>query len=157
MAAMEGSRPLLVEIQALVTPSYLQVPRRLTTGVEPARLLQVIAVLERRGGLSFSGHDVYVSVAGGVRVAEPGVDLPLAVALSSALKDRAVPLDVVAFGEVALTGLVRPVAHTESRAREAARQGLTRLVAAVPPGVGLPDGVQRSPVTSVADLVGLIT
>jgi DNA repair protein RadA/Sms len=156
MAAMEGSRPLLVEIQALVTPTYLQVPRRLATGVDTGRLLQVIAVLERRGGLSFSGHDVYVSVAGGVRVAEPAVDLPLAVALSSALADRAVPLDVVAFGEVALTGLVRPVAHTEARAREAARQGLTKLVASVPAGVTLPAGVDRSPVTGVSDLVGLI-
>jgi DNA repair protein RadA/Sms len=116
----------------------------------------VVAVLERRGGLSFSGYDVYVSVAGGVRVAEPAIDLPLAVALASALKDRAVPLDVVAFGEVALTGLVRPVAHTEARAREAARQGLTRLVASVPAGVTLPDGVRRSPVTGVSDLVGLV-
>jgi DNA repair protein RadA/Sms len=156
MAAMEGSRPLLVEIQALVTPSYLQVPRRLATGIDTGRLLQVIAVLERRGGLSFSGHDVYVSVAGGVRVAEPAVDLPLAIALASALKDRAVPLDVVAFGEVALTGIVRPVAHTEARAREAARQGLTRLVASVPAGVTLPDGVRRSPVTDVSGLVGLV-
>jgi DNA repair protein RadA/Sms len=156
MAAMEGSRPLLVEIQALVTPTYLQVPRRLATGVDTGRLLQVIAVLERRGGLSFSGYDVYVSVAGGVRVAEPAIDLPLAVALASALKDRAVPLDVVAFGEVALTGLVRPVAHTEARAREAARQGLTRLVASVPASVTLPDGVRRSPVTGVSDLVGLV-
>lgn len=156
MAAMEGSRPLLVEIQALVTPTYLQVPRRLATGVESGRLLQVIAVLERRGGLSFSGHDVYVSVAGGVRVAEPAVDLPLAVALASALKDRAVPLDVVAFGEVALTGLVRPVAHTEARSREAARHGLTRLVASVPASVTLPRGVRRSPVTDVSSLVGLV-
>lgn len=156
MAAMEGSRPLLVEIQALVTPTYLQVPRRLATGVDTGRLLQVIAVLERRGGLSFSGYDVYVSVAGGVRVGEPAIDLPLAVALASALKDRTVPLDVVAFGEVALTGLVRPVAHTEARAREAARQGLTRLIASVPASVTLPDGVRRSPVTGVSDLVGLI-
>jgi len=156
MATMEGSRPLLVEIQALVTPTYLQVPRRLATGIEAGRLLQVIAVLERRGGVSFSGYDVYVSVAGGVRVAEPAVDLPLAVALASALKDRAVPLDVVAFGEIALTGLVRPVAHTEARAREAARQGLTRLVASVPASVTLPAGVQHSTVASVTDLVGLV-
>ncbi len=90
MAAMEGTRPLLVEIQALVTPSYLPAPRRLATGVDSARLLQVIAVLERRAGLSFAGQDVYVSVVGGIRIAEPAVDLPLALALASALKD--VPL-----------------------------------------------------------------
>ncbi len=156
MATMEGSRPLLVEIQALVTPTHLQVPRRLATGVDTGRLLQVIAVLERRGGLSFSGHDVYVSVAGGVRVAEPAVDLPLAVALASALKDTAVPLDVVSFGEVALTGVVRPVSQSEARIREAARQGLTTLVAPVPASVVLPNDVRRSRVESVGDLVGLL-
>ena len=100
MAAVEGSRPLLVEIQALVTPSYLPAPRRLATGVETARLLQVVAVLERRCGLSFAGQDVLVSVAGGLRIAEPAVDLPLAMALASALRDTAVGLDVAAFGEV---------------------------------------------------------
>lgn len=156
MATMEGSRPLLVEIQALVTPTYLQVPRRLATGLDTGRLLQVIAVLERRGGLSFSGHDVYVSVAGGVRVTEPAVDLPLAVALASALEDRAVPLDVVAFGEVALTGAVRPVSHSEARVREASRQGLTTFVGQVPAGVPLPEGVRRSAVDDVAGLVGLL-
>jgi len=156
MAAMEGSRPLLVEVQALVTPSYLQAPRRLATGVESARLLQVIAVLERRAGLSFSGHDVHVSVAGGVKVLEPAVDLPLAVALASALADRAVPLDVVAFGEVALTGVVRPAPHASLRVREGARQGLTTVVASLPEGFAAPGGVRRSEVSSVADLAGLL-
>jgi DNA repair protein RadA/Sms len=156
MPAMEGSRPLLVEVQALVTPSYLQMPRRLATGVDTARLLQVIAVLERRADLSFSGHDVYVSIAGGVRVAEPAVDLPLAVALASALADRAVPRDVAAFGEVALTGTVRPVSHGEARAREAVAQGFTTLVATFPSSVTLPPGARRSVVSTVADLAGLL-
>ncbi len=89
MPTMEGTRPLLVEIQALVTPSFLPSPRRLATGVETARLLQVLAVLERRAGQSFAGQDVYVSVAGGIRVAEPAVDLPLALALASAARDDA--------------------------------------------------------------------
>ena len=156
MATMEGSRPLLVEVQALVTPSYLQVPRRLSTGIETARLLQVIAVLERRAGLSFSGHDVHVSVAGGVKVLEPAVDLPLAVALASALADRAVPLDVVAFGEVALTGVVRPAPHTSLRVREASRQGLFTIVATLPEGFVAPDDVRRSEVSSVADLAAIL-
>ncbi len=156
MAAMEGSRPLLVEVQALVTPSYLQVPRRLATGLDTARLLQVIAVLERRAGLAFSAHDVYVSIAGGVRVAEPAVDLPLAVALASALADRAVPLEVAAFGEVALTGAIRPVSHGETRSKEAARQGLTTIVASLPLSVTLPPGARRSAVSTVADLAGLL-
>ena len=120
---MEGSRPLLVEIQALVTPSYLPTPRRLATGVDTARLLQVLAVLERRAGLSFAGQDVYVSVAGGMRVAEPAVDLPLALALASALEDVPLPLDVAAFGELGLTGQVRPVSQAGARMREAARLG----------------------------------
>jgi len=132
MAAMEGTRPLLVELQALVTPSYLPSPRRLATGVETARLLQVLAVLERRAGLSFAGKDVYVSVAGGLRVLEPAVDLPLALALASALGDFVIPLDVAAFGEIGLTGQVRPVAHAAARVREATRMGIGRVMGAAP-------------------------
>lgn len=130
MAAVEGSRPLLVEIQALVTPSYLPSPRRLATGIEGARLLQVVAVLERRAGLSFAGQDVHVAVVGGLRITEPAVDLPLALALSSALRDVAVPLDVAAFGEIGLTGHVRAVAQAAARMREADRFGLKRVMAA---------------------------
>ena len=91
MVTMEGTRPLLVEIQALVSPSYLPAPRRLATGIETARLIQVVAVLERRAGLAFSGHDVIVSVVGGMRLSEPAVDLPLALALASALCDVPIP------------------------------------------------------------------
>jgi len=141
MAAVEGSRPLLVEIQALVTPSYLPAPRRLATGIETARLLQVVAVLERRCGMSFAGQDVLVSVAGGLRIAEPAVDLPLAMALASALRDVAVPLDIVAFGEVGLTGHVRPVSHASARIREAERFGFGRVFGAAGPAFpSAPDG-----------------
>lgn len=130
LVAMEGSRPLLVEIQALVTPSYLPAPRRLGTGIDAARLLQVVAVLERRAGLSFAGLDVLVSVAGGLRVVEPALDLPLALALASAMRDRPLALDVAAFGELGLTGHVRPVSQATARAREARRLGMTTVVAA---------------------------
>ncbi len=157
MAAMEGSRPLLLEVQALVTPSYLQVPRRLATGIDLARLLQVIAVLERRADVSFAGFDVYVSVAGGVRVSEPAVDVPLALALISARKDVALASDVVAFGEIGLTGKVRPVAHAESRLREAARQGLTRAAAMLPSSVGTVPGIASLDVRSVSDLLALVS
>lgn len=133
MPAVEGSRPLLVEIQALVTPSYLPAPRRSATGIESARLLQVVAVLERRAGLSFAGQDVLVSVAGGMRVAEPAADLPLAIALASALRDVPVALDVAAFGELGLTGHVRTVSQAPARVREAKRFGLERTVGAAPP------------------------
>ena len=123
MATMEGSRPLLVEVQALVTPTYLQVPRRLSVGIDSARLLQVLAILERRADIGLGSYDVYVSVAAGVRVSEPAVDLPLALALASSRTDRALPADSVSFGEVGLTGDVRGVPHAQARLREAARMG----------------------------------
>jgi len=156
MAAVEGSRPLLVEIQALVTPSYLAVPRRLATGVETARLLQVVAVLERRCGLSFAGQDVLVSVAGGLRIAEPAVDLPLAMALASALRDTAVGLDVAAFGEVGLTGHVRPVSHAAARLREAERFGLKRVVGASVPSLSGVAADALVPVKLLSDALGMV-
>ncbi len=156
MAAVEGSRPLLVEIQALVTPSYLPAPRRLATGVETARLLQVVAVLERRCGLSFAGQDVLVSVAGGLRIAEPAVDLPLAMALASALRDVPVGLDVAAFGEVGLTGHVRPVSHAAARLREAERFGLKRVVGASVPSLTGADAGALLPVKLLSDALGKV-
>lgn len=140
MAAVEGTRPLLVEIQALVTPSYLPAPRRLATGLDTARLLQVIAVLERRAGVSFAGMDVIVTVAGGLRIAEPAIDLPLALALVSASRDEPVPLDLAAFGEIGLTGHVRPVPQTLARVNEAHRFGMTRVLSATPSS--LPEGAE---------------
>lgn len=142
MAAAEGSRPLLVEVQALVTPSYLPAPRRLATGIDATRLLQVIAVLERRAGLSFAGKDVLVSVAGGIRIGEPAVDLPMALALGSALQDVPMPQRVASFGEIGLTGHVRPVAHAAARLREASRFGLDTVLAAAPSG-STADGIRK--------------
>jgi len=151
MAAVEGSRPLLVEIQALVTPSYLPAPRRLATGIETPRLLQVVAVLERRCGLSFAGQDVLVSVAGGLRIAEPAVDLPLAMALASALRDIPVPLDMAAFGEVGLTGHVRPVSHGSARLREVERFGLARVVGSAMPSLSAADAGALLPVKLLSE------
>lgn len=142
MATMEGTRPLLVEVQALVTPSYLQMPRRLAVGVETPRVLQDMAILERRAGISLGSHDVYVSVVGGVRVSEPAVDLPLALAIASALKDRPIGDGVVVFGEVGLTGDVRSVPHSEARMREAARMGFADVLA--PASAGSAGGGLRS-------------
>ena len=156
MAAMEGTRPLLVEIQALVTPSYLPAPRRLATGIETARLLQVLAVLERRAGLSFVGQDVYVSVAGGLRVIEPAVDLPLALALASALKDTPVPLDVAAFGELGLTGHVRPVSQASARVREAARFGMNRVLGVAPVAFDAADASSLVRVETLSDAVAVL-
>jgi DNA repair protein RadA/Sms len=150
MAAMEGSRPVLLEIQALVSPSYIQVPRRLATGIDTSRLLQVLAVLERRAGHSFGGQDVYVSVAGGARVIEPALDLPLALALASALSDSAVPDDVVAFGEIGLTGRVRAVGHSEARLREASRQGFATAISKSVSSAAI-DGIALRAVTTVEE------
>jgi DNA repair protein RadA/Sms len=156
MAAMEGTRPLLVEIQALVTPSYLPAPRRLANGIETARLLQVLAVLERRAGLSFSGQDVYVSVAGGLRVVEPAVDVPLALALASALKDRAVPLDVAAFGELGLTGQVRPVSQAAVRLKEATRLGMRRVFGHAPASLEDADAPGLARVSTVSEALAIL-
>lgn len=129
-ATIEGTRAMLVEIQALVSRSFLQAPRRLAVGLETGRLLQTIAVLERRAGCSFVGHDVFVSVAGGVRLSEPAADLPLALALASALVDTPLPPGMVSFGEVGLTGEVRPVPRTAERLREASAMGFATAIGA---------------------------
>ena len=156
MAAMEGTRPLLVEVQALVTPSYLPAPRRLANGIDTARLLQVLAVLERRAGLSFAGQDVYASVAGGLRILEPAVDLPLALALASALKDRPIPLDVAAFGELGLTGQVRPVAQAAARLKEATRLGMRRVLGHAPASLDSADAAGLVRVVTASDALDLL-
>jgi DNA repair protein RadA/Sms len=130
-AGVEGSRPVLVEIQALAAPSALGTPRRAVVGWDSARLAMILAVLETRCGLSFAGRDVYLSVAGGLRITEPAADLAVAAALISALADEPLPRDSVAFGEVALSGEVRPAGRTELRLKEAAKLGFTN--AFVPP------------------------
>jgi DNA repair protein RadA/Sms len=136
LAAMEGSRPLLVEVQALVADSELEQPRRVVSGLDRNRLALVLAVLGRHGGIGTGGCDVFVNVVGGVRVDEPGIDLAIALAVASAA--RGVPLNGAevcgCFGELGLTGELRWVGHPERRLQEAARHGLQRVVA--PPGSG---------------------
>ncbi|MEO1274922.1 MAG: DNA repair protein RadA [Pseudomonadota bacterium] len=122
-AGIEGTRPLLVEIQALVAPSPLATPRRSVVGWDGARLAMILAVLEARCGLSFAGFDVYLNVAGGLRIAEPAADLAVAAALVSARQDHPLPGEVALWGEIALSGALRPVAQAEARAREALKLG----------------------------------
>lgn len=124
---VEGRRPVLVEVQALVSPSSVPQPRRSVRGLQPARVHQLLAVMERHAGLGFSAHEVYVNVVGGIQVSEPGADLPVALALASSLLDR--PLGSLAsWGEIGLTGEVRPVAHERRRREESARLGIERVV-----------------------------
>jgi DNA repair protein RadA/Sms len=127
-AGMEGTRPILVEIQALVAPSLLGTPRRAVVGWDPNRLAMLLAVLEARCGVRLGSHDVYLNVAGGLRLQEPAADLAAAAALISSLTGNPSPEDTVYFGEVSLTGAVRAVGHRDQRLKEAAKLGFARAV-----------------------------
>ncbi len=123
VASLEGSRPLLVEVQALVAPTHFANPQRVAQGVDVRRLAVVIAVLEKRAGLSLAGSDVFVNVAGGIRLEEPAADLGLGLALASSFRDTPLPPDLVAVGEVGLGGELRPVPQMDRRLEEAMRLG----------------------------------
>ncbi len=153
-AGIEGSRPLLVEIQALVAPTSLGTPRRAVVGWDPSRLAMVLAVLEAHCGIKLSGHDVYLNVAGGLRIQEPAADLAAAAALVSSLAHAPLPADAVYFGEVSLSGAVRPVAQAAARLKEAAKLGFARAV--IPPSAagegGSELGLTLMPVPSLSHL-----
>jgi DNA repair protein RadA/Sms len=127
-AGIEGTRPVLVELQALVAPTSLGTPRRAVVGWDPSRLSMVLAVLEAHCGVKLSGHDVYLNVAGGLRIQEPAADMAAAAALVSSLVNAPLPVDAVYFGEISLSGAVRPVAQTSARLKEAAKLGFGRAV-----------------------------
>jgi len=150
-AGMEGTRPLLVEIQALVAPTALGTPRRAVVGWDPARLSMVVAVLEAHAGLKLGMHDIYLNVAGGMRVSEPACDLAAAAALVSSLSGAALPADSVYFGELGLSGAVRPVSQAPTRMKEAAKLGFSTAV--IPALRGEADG--GTPLRS--NVVGHIT
>jgi DNA repair protein RadA/Sms len=126
---LEGSRPLLLEIQALVAPTDLAMPRRVGTGVDPKRLAMIVAVLSRHARIALGQADVFVNVAGGVRIDEPGADLAIALAIASAAKGAPVKTATAAFGEVGLTGRLRPATQSERRLEECAKLGLAAAVA----------------------------
>ncbi|MGE0845073.1 MAG: DNA repair protein RadA [Flavobacteriaceae bacterium] len=127
-AGMEGSRPILVEIQALVAPSPLGTPRRAVVGWEPNRLAMVLAVLDAHCGLKLAGHDVYLTVAGGMRIVEPAADLAVAAALVSSMCRAPLDAETVHFGEIGLSGAVRPVSFPGARLKEARKLGFPRAV-----------------------------
>ncbi|MCK5274158.1 MAG: DNA repair protein RadA [Alphaproteobacteria bacterium] len=153
-AGMEGSRPMLVEIQALVAPSPLGTPRRAVVGWDSGRLSMVLAVLEARAGIHLAGNDVYLNVAGGLRISEPAADLAVAAALVSSLTGRPVPAGSAIFGEIGLSGEVRPVAQAEARLKEAGKLGFTR---AITPRIRQAGAVaQKLRVREIADLGELV-
>jgi DNA repair protein RadA/Sms len=127
--ALEGTRPLLLEVQALVAPTELAMPRRVGTGVDPKRLAMIVAVLGRHAGVPLASSDVFVNVAGGVRIEEPGADLAVALAIASAARGVAVREGLAAFGEIGLTGRLRQAAQTERRFDECAKLGIELVVA----------------------------
>lgn len=156
-AGMEGTRPLLVEIQALVTPTALGTPRRAVVGWDQSRLAMVLAVLEARGGVRLGQHDVYMNVAGGFRILEPAADLAVAAALVSSLADIPISPHAVVFGEISLSGLIRPVPQAAPRLKEAAKLGFSEAL--LPEGsadAARQAGLKTRPALRIADLVAEI-
>src|SRR5579883_3100008 len=154
-AGVEGSRPLLVEMQALVAPTTLGTPRRAVIGWDQSRLSMVLAVLEAHCGVKLSGYDVYLNVAGGLRIQEPAADLAAAAALVSSLGNAPLPPDAVFFGEVSLSGAIRPVAQCAARLKEAQKLGFGRafLPEAARGEAGADAGLTLSGIGGLADLV----
>ena len=129
VCVMEGSRPIITEIQALVTPTVYPSPKRTANGVDYNRVCLLLAVLEKRLGLHFSQHDVYLNVTGGLTLSEPAADLAISLALISGILDKALPDDFIAFGEIGLSGECRSVSFAEQRINEAARLGFHKIAA----------------------------
>src|SRR6187455_873300 len=153
-AGIEGTRPVLVELQALVAPTSLGTPRRAVVGWDQSRLSMVLAVLEAHCGVRLGGHDVYLNVAGGMRIHEPAGDLAAAAALVSSLANAPLPADAVFFGEVSLSGAVRPVAQSATRLKEAVKLGFNR---AIVPDTARSELAEPSlKVTDVGSLAGLV-
>ncbi len=155
-AGMEGSRPVLVEIQALVAPSPLATPRRAVVGWDTGRLAMVMAVLDARCGLALGGNDVYLNVAGGLRIGEPAADLAVAAALVSSLSGVPVPPTTVVFGEIGLSGEVRQVSQANARLKEAAKLGFTRALAPRRRRVGNRNGASPLEVHEIERLQDLV-
>jgi len=155
-AGMEGTRPVLVEIQALVSPSPLGTPRRAVVGWDAARLSMILAVLETRCGVRIGANDIYLNVAGGLKVNEPAADLAVAAALISSLTGAVLPATSVYFGEISLAGGVRPVVHASLRLREAQKLGFASAATGRLGAGDKANGLEVSEFTSLAELVGRI-
>ena len=153
-AGMEGSRPVLTEIQALVAPSTLGTPRRTVVGVDSGRLSTILAVLEARCGIPFAGLDVFLNVAGGMRVSEPAADLAIAGALLSAREDVAIPPDMVLFGEISLSGALRPASQTENRLKEASKLGFSQATLPSRSKLGPSEGMRVRQMPDLTAFVG---
>ncbi len=152
-AGIEGSRPVLTEIQALVAPAPPGSPRRTVVGLDSGRLSMILAVLEARCAIPFTGLDVFLNVAGGLRVSEPAADLAVAAALLSAREDVAIPPDMVFFGEISLSGALRPVGQTENRLKEAQKLGFSQAILPSHSRLGAAEGMR---IRDMADLTAVV-
>ncbi|WP_341234409.1 DNA repair protein RadA [uncultured Sulfitobacter sp.] len=152
-AGIEGTRPVLCELQALVAPSPHSQARRTVVGWDGGRLAMILAVLEARCGIPFAGLDVYLNVAGGMKISEPAADLAVAAALLSAREDVALPAETVVFGEISLSGALRPATQTENRLKEAQKLGFTSAIA---PAGGKPVGKNGITLNTMSDLTGFV-
>jgi DNA repair protein RadA/Sms len=155
-AGIEGTRPVRTEIQALVAPSPLGTPRRTVVGLDSGRLSTILAVLEARCGIPFAGLDVFLNVAGGMRVTEPAADLAVAAAILSAREDVAIPPETVLFGEISLSGALRPVGQTENRLKEASKLGFSQAIAPKGSKLGATSGMAVRQMGDLTAFVGEI-
>jgi DNA repair protein RadA/Sms len=156
LPAMEGNRPLLVELQALAATTQYGLPRRAANGLDLNRLHMIVAVLDKRGGVDLGKADVYANVAGGLRIVEPAADLALALAIASSLRDLPLPAETVVIGELGLAGDVRRVGRMERRLQEAARRGFTRAIVPRGSATAPPPGVELVEVTALGEAVALL-
>lgn len=155
--SMEGTRPILLEVQALVCQSNLGIPRRTTVGAELNRVNQLMAVLEKRAGFHLGACDAYVNIAGGMRMVEPAIDLAIAIAIVTSYKNRVMPEGTICFGEIGLSGEVRSVTMAEQRVREAAKLGFNRCILPETNCKNLPkiDGIQVMGISTVREILAL--
>lgn len=150
---IEGTRPLLVEIQALLTKTTFGYPQRRASGFDLNRLQILIAILQKRNGLNLAQYDIHVNVVGGIEAKEPAADLGVCLAIASAYKDKTLSRELVAFGEVGLGGEVRPVSHTEKRIRESAQLGIRQVVAPASTSLPIITDVTITPVKNLEELI----
>ncbi|WP_166415474.1 DNA repair protein RadA [Cochlodiniinecator piscidefendens] len=153
-AGIEGTRPVLCEFQALVAPSPHSQPKRTVVGWDGGRLSMILAVLEARCGIPFAGLDVYLNVAGGMKITEPAADLAVAAAILSAREDAALPPDTVVFGEISLSGALRPVSQTENRLKEAQKLGFSGAIAPTRSKTGTQSGMKMQQMADLTAFVG---
>lgn len=160
VASIEGTRPLLIELQALGSPTSFGTPRRVANGVDPQRMALLLAVLEKRLGLPLQQHDVYINVVGGMHVDEPAIDLGVVTAIASSLRDVPIDPNLIVFGEVGLTGEVRAVGHIDARLREAAKLGFSRCLlpqANCPTAATLTEEIELCGVRTVAEALDVMS